>query len=101
VAKPDGAVQLRCHRFVLFDSYTRVNGPDSDVVVWDLGFGRDLNKRRAVLLNASSPDGLGVDLTSRYDAIFSKAAILFEYRDKEVKVDKLTEVRFDRSQGSR
>lgn len=88
LATPDGAVQLRYHDFGLLDTYLRIHGPDRDLVVWDLSFGRDVTEKRVFLLNASKP--LAVDLRKRYDRIFDSARLWFEYGGKTVKVDRLT-----------
>ena len=87
VRKPPGAVELRYHDLVLFDSYTSIHGPDRNLVVWDLSFGRDVTEKRVFLLNAGKP--LAADLTKRYDQIFDKAAVQFEYRQGTVRTDRL------------
>jgi hypothetical protein len=85
--KPKGAVQLRSHRLALFDTYSRIKGPDQNLVIWDLSFGRDLMEKRVFVLDGSKP--LADDLTTRYDNIFDCSAVLFEYRHGAVKMDRL------------
>jgi hypothetical protein len=91
VSKPPGAVELRYHDLVLFDSYTSIHGPGRNLVVWDLSFGRDVTEKRMLLLDAAKP--LAADLTKRYDQIFDKAALWFEYRQGAVKTDRLTKAK--------
>lgn len=76
--KAKGSIELRYHDVDLPDSVFIFRTENNDQkLVWDLGFGRDLNQKRVIILNTEAP--LGNDLKSRYTIIFDGAHSKIKY----------------------
>lgn len=85
-AQPPGEVELRFHQIPFFDSMLLVESRGQALLVWDLGFGRDIADKRTLLIDPSKVFGEG--LKRRYEHVWNQATTVFKY-DGQILVDKL------------
>jgi len=68
--RPAGTFELRTYAQPLPDSLVFVQGTDSNMMVWDMTFGRDLNDK-VVLVLEPAEGNFAQHLLHRYDQIWS------------------------------
>jgi hypothetical protein len=88
--QPEGGIELRYHQLYLPDSGLAIETEDGDVLIWDLSFGRDLTRKRIVMLNPQ-PGNLGQDLLERYHAIWNASECKFRIQKGTVQVNQVTQ----------
>ncbi|MCD4693062.1 MAG: hypothetical protein K8R79_09120 [Calditrichales bacterium] len=90
--KPTGTFELHIYDCPLPDSILYVEQNESNFLVWDLTFGRDLNEKRVFRLE---PEGsnLGNDLLNRYNTIwqFSEPILKID-TGGDIKINKIDEL---------
>jgi hypothetical protein len=81
-AMPKGEIELRYHDIYLFQSLAKFKTGGRELGVWDLSFGRDIRAKRIIIVNPTW--GLGLDLSTRYDAIWNTSSTVFRYENGQV-----------------
>ncbi len=86
--KAKGTIELSYHNVDLPDSvFLFTTEKYEKRLVWDLGFGRDLNQKRVIILNSEAP--LGKDLKDRYSIILNDSICKIKYSDGNVTCNEL------------
>lgn len=86
--KPPGRVELRYHQVPIFDSFLSVVSDHQSLMVWDLGFGRDVTEKRIFLVDPAKT--FGKDLARRYGFVWEAATPVFKYDGEKVCIDALS-----------
>jgi hypothetical protein len=83
--KREGIFEVRFHRIHLFDSYSSFQLEDdaSELVAWDLSFGRDPSDKRVILAEKGKP--FGQDLARRYDAVWRASQCVYSFQGGRVR----------------
>lgn len=69
---PLGSLELRFHGHPLFESFTEIRSPETNLAVWDLSFGRTESDKRIFVIDPESI--FGRDLATRYGEIWDDAS---------------------------
>lgn len=87
--KPKGKIELKFHRYTLFDSYSIFDLESNKFGVWDSSFGRSSSRKRTFIIDVDKP--LGKDLHQRYDRIWEHSTSMFQYDGKNILLDNLSD----------
>ena len=84
---PNGTIEIRYHKVHLFDSYTTAKLGNRFHGIWDLSFGRSLTEKRIIVVESNQ--GVGANLSKRYNYIWDNATTVFKYENKMILVNTL------------
>lgn len=89
--KPPGSLEIRAHKFFLFDSLIfSVTQDHVNFVALSMSFGPDLKDKREIVLDATKQ--LGQDLVGRYGKLWTSAEKVVEFKEGELMLDKLADL---------
>lgn len=84
-----GSIQLKYLNVNILDTVSIFIDENKEKLIWDLSFGRDLQKKKVIVLDTERP--LGADLKSRYLKIYECSEKIIELKNGNIELNKLDE----------